>query len=114
MNPEHLSYFFIFSGNLWEELRKDSLVSDPQVTTTTLSSASALQEVENSYMQVSPPFTGRRKSCEYEDEDKDENTDRGQNFEQNGCLNGLHPVVYSGVESLAGYLTSCTTSISLM
>ncbi|XP_073348942.1 forkhead box protein N1 [Pagrus major] len=96
-------------GNLWEELRKDSLVSDPQVTTTTPSSASALQEVQTSCMQVSPPLTGRRKS-EYEDE----NTDSERNVEQNGCLNGLHPVAYSGVESLAGYLTSCTTSISLM
>ncbi|XP_074498051.1 forkhead box protein N1 [Sebastes fasciatus] len=94
-------------GNLWEELQQDSLVSDPQVTTVTPSTTSALQDyrAQASYLQVSSP--GRRKA-EYEDE----NT--GRNFEQHGCLNGLHPVVYSGVESLAGCLTSCTASVSLM
>ncbi|XP_044059238.1 forkhead box protein N1 isoform X2 [Siniperca chuatsi] len=106
-------------GNLWEELREDSLVSDPQVTTTTPFTTCALQDhhVQTSCLQVSSPViqtpevtaVGRRKA-EYEDE----NTGSGRNLEQHGCLNGLHPVVYSGVESLAGYLTSCTTSISLM
>lgn len=106
-------------GNLWEELRKDSMVSDSQVTTTTRSTTCALQDhhVLNSCLQVSPPVSqtpevmavGRQKAeCE------DENTSTGRSLEQHGCLNGLHPVVYSGVESLAGYLSSCTTSISLM
>ncbi|XP_070685908.1 forkhead box protein N1 [Pempheris klunzingeri] len=81
-------------GNLWEELREDSLISVPHVTTTTPSTASALQEI---------------RKAEFDDE----NTGGGRSFEQYGC--GLHPVVYSGVESLAGYLTSsCTTSISLL
>ncbi|KAF7656648.1 hypothetical protein LDENG_00038230 [Lucifuga dentata] len=74
-------------GNLWEELREDSLASDPQVATA----------------------TGRRKG-EYEEE----KTGSGSNMEQHGCFNGMHPMVYSGVESLAGYLTSCTTSVSLI
>ncbi|XP_051254158.1 forkhead box protein N1 isoform X2 [Dicentrarchus labrax] len=98
-------------GNLWEELRDDSLVSDPQVTLTTPSTTSALQDhnIQTSSLQVTLPPVSRRKA-EY----TDENTDIGRNLEQHGCLNGLHPVVYSGMESLAGYLTSCTTSISLM
>ncbi|XP_067363627.1 forkhead box protein N1 isoform X1 [Channa argus] len=106
-------------GNLWEEIREESLVSDSQVTTTTPSTTSSLQDphIQTSCLQVTSPVSqmsdvttvGRCKT-EYEYED----TDSGPNFEQNGCLNGLHPVVYSGVESLAAYLTSCTTSISLM
>ncbi|XP_032368192.1 forkhead box protein N1 isoform X1 [Etheostoma spectabile] len=104
-------------GNLWEELQEDSLLSDPQFTTTTPSSTSALRDhsIQTSCLQATPPVGqtsegtafGRRKA-EYEDE----NT--GRYFEQHGCLNGLHPVAYSGMESLAGYLTSCTTSITLM
>ncbi|XP_078102410.1 forkhead box protein N1 isoform X1 [Sander vitreus] len=104
-------------GNLWEELQEDSLLSDPQFTTTTPSTTSALQDhsVQTSCLQATPPVgqtsevtaVGRRKA-EYEDENA------GRNFEQHGCLNGLHPVAYSGMESLAGYLTSCTKSISLM
>ncbi|XP_070826796.1 forkhead box protein N1 [Chaetodon trifascialis] len=61
-------------GSLWEELREDSLVSDPQDATTTPSTTSALQ---NHHIQTS-------------------------------CQQVIHP------PSLAGYLTSCTTSISLM
>ncbi|XP_049432487.1 forkhead box protein N1 [Epinephelus fuscoguttatus] len=105
-------------GNLWEELQEDSLVCDPHIANTTLSMTSALQDhhhVQTSCLQVTSPVTqtsevtatGRRKS-----ENEEENT--GRNFEQHGYLNGFHPVVYSGVESLTGYLTSCTTSISLM
>lgn len=93
------------SGNLWEELREDSLVSVPQVTTTTSFTTSALQDhhVQTSCLHLAAsPVCRRKAECE------DENT------EQHDCLNGLHPVAYSGVESLAGYLTSCTTSISLM
>ncbi|XP_053176231.1 forkhead box protein N1 [Scomber japonicus] len=106
-------------GNLWEELQKDSLVSDSQVvTTTTLCTTSALQDpnIQASGLQATPPVsltsevaaTGRCK-VKYECDD----TGYGHSFEQHGCLNGLNPVVYSGVESLAGYMTSCT-SISLM
>uniref|UniRef100_I3JN55 Forkhead box N1 n=1 Tax=Oreochromis niloticus TaxID=8128 RepID=I3JN55_ORENI len=80
-------------GNLWEELRVDSLVSEPQVSTSSQTSAVVA--------------SGR---CEAEYEDGDE----GRNVEQHGCFSGLNPVLYSGVESLAGYLTSCTASVSLM
>ncbi|XP_026227580.1 forkhead box protein N1 [Anabas testudineus] len=106
-------------GNLWEEIRADSLVSDPHITTTTPSTTSSLQDghIQSSCLHIMPPVShlpqvtsiGRCKA-EYEHED----TDSGETSEQRGCLNGLHPVVYSGVESLAAYLTSCTTSISLM
>ncbi|XP_040902772.1 forkhead box protein N1 [Toxotes jaculatrix] len=106
-------------GNMWEELREDNLVLDPPVTTTTPSTTPALQDphIQTICLQVTPPVNqtsgvtpvGRCKA-DYEDED----AGRGQNFEQHACLNGFHPMVYSGVESLTGYLTSCTTSISLM
>uniref|UniRef100_A0A8C2X8Z9 Forkhead box N1 n=1 Tax=Cyclopterus lumpus TaxID=8103 RepID=A0A8C2X8Z9_CYCLU len=91
-------------GNLW-----DSLVFDPRVTTT-----SALQDhrVQTGCPRVTSPGgqtsdVGRQKAG-----DEDENTDRS--FDQHDYSNGLHPAVYSGVESLAGYLTSCSTSISLI
>ncbi|XP_005720992.1 forkhead box protein N1 [Pundamilia nyererei] len=103
-------------GNLWEELRVDSLVAEPQVSTS--SSATFVPQnhhIQSSGLHVVPPISqtsavvasGR---CEAEYEDGDE----GRNVEQHGCFNGLNPVLYSGVESLAGYLTSCTASVSLM
>lgn len=106
-------------GNLWEELRDDSFNQMSEQHVTTLTSASALQDhhTQSSGLPGPPPVTqpsavinaGRCKA-EYEDEEMNV----GQNPGPHGCLSGLHPVVYSGVESLAGYLTSCTTSISLM
>ncbi|XP_031716925.1 forkhead box protein N1 isoform X1 [Anarrhichthys ocellatus] len=104
-------------GNLWEELQQDNFVSDPQVTTVTPHTTSALQDhhVRTGFTRVTSrdgqtsevTGVGRQRA-----EDEDENT--GRIFDQHGCLNGLHPAVYSGVESLAGYLTSCTASISLI
>lgn len=116
---DFMQFLLLFVGSLWEHIREDTLVSDPHVTTTTPSTTSSLQEphTQGSCLHVTPPVIqapdlasiGRCKAeFEYED------TDSGQYSEQHGCLNGLHPVVYSGVESLAAYLTSCTTSISLM
>ncbi|XP_042343162.1 forkhead box protein N1 [Plectropomus leopardus] len=103
-------------GNLWEELKEDSLVPDPHVTTTIPSTTSAQQDhhhMQTSCLQVMSPvdqtsevITVGRQKAEYEDE----NT--GRTFEQRGCLNGLHPVVYPGTESLTGYLT-CSASLSL-
>uniref|UniRef100_A0A3B3UVS5 Forkhead box N1 n=1 Tax=Poecilia latipinna TaxID=48699 RepID=A0A3B3UVS5_9TELE len=96
-------------GNLWEELRKDSLVSEPHGPATHLSTSFPQQDhhQQTSCLQTfSPTFEGNAGPCckaAYEDEDPDRS-----------CWNGLHPVGYSGLESLAGYLTSCTTSISLM
>ncbi|XP_035479825.2 forkhead box protein N1 isoform X1 [Scophthalmus maximus] len=97
-------------GNLWEELREDTLVLDPQVTSATLSPTPTLQDPHiQTCVQVLPPVgqtsgvkAVARCKAEYEDDDT-----------QN-CLNGLHPVAYPGMENLSGYLTSCTTSISLM
>lgn len=99
---------FLSAGNLWEELREDSLVTEPQVRTN--SPATFVPQdhhIQSSCLHVTQP-AGSRCKAEYED------GGAGQHLEQYGCLNGLHPVVYSGVESLAGYLTSCTTSVSLM
>ncbi|XP_032401765.1 forkhead box protein N1 isoform X1 [Xiphophorus hellerii] len=96
-------------GNLWEELRKDSVVSEPHGLATHLSTSFPQQDhhQQTSCLQAfSPTFEGNagpRCKAAYEDEDADRS-----------CWNGLHPVGYSGLESLAGYLTSCTTSISLI
>ncbi|XP_047450501.1 forkhead box protein N1 [Mugil cephalus] len=104
-------------GNLWEELREDSLVLEPQVSNTALSACQHSQD-SCQLQLITPPLSessaeaaGGQCKAEYEDE---EDTGTGRDVGQHGRLNGLHPVVYSGVESLAGYLTSCTTSISLM
>lgn len=106
----HLKYAPLVPGNLWEELREDTLVLDPQVTSATLSPTPTLQDPHiQTCVQVLPPVgqtsgvkAVARCKAEYEDDDT-----------QN-CLNGLHPVAYPGMENLSGYLTSCTTSISLM
>ncbi|KAM4742422.1 forkhead box protein N1 [Anableps anableps] len=99
-------------GNLWEVLRKDSLVSEPHGPTTNPSTSFPLQDhhqqtsCPQAPLAFSPTFEGSagpRCKAAYEDEDEDRS-----------CWNGLHHVGYSGLESLAGYLTSCTTSISLM
>ncbi|KAM6987853.1 forkhead box protein N1 isoform 4-T4 [Tautogolabrus adspersus] len=97
-------------GNLWEELRDESLVSDAQVTTTTPTSA-----LQRSFLQITPPPVSETTLCQHKAGYEDGNTEGGRHSEQHGCLNELHPGVYSGVDSLAGYLTSsCTTPISLM
>ncbi|XP_024133197.1 forkhead box protein N1 isoform X2 [Oryzias melastigma] len=99
-------------GNVWEELRDDSLESESHVATATSSATFLLQDhcPQAGFMQVPSSFSHNTASipagrCKAEYEDR--NTDRS-------CWNGLHPVAYSGVESLAGYLTSCTTSLSLV
>uniref|UniRef100_A0A3Q2UNR3 Forkhead box N1 n=1 Tax=Fundulus heteroclitus TaxID=8078 RepID=A0A3Q2UNR3_FUNHE len=89
-------------GNLWEELREDGLLSDAHCP--------ASFPLQDYHLQTSCPqaplaFSPAGLCCKaaYEDEDADRS-----------CWNGLHPVGYSGLESLTGYLTSCTTSVSLM
>ncbi|KAF7219020.1 forkhead box protein N1 [Nothobranchius furzeri] len=95
-------------GSLWEELRQESLVSEPRLTSTSF----VLQDhhVQTSCLQPPPSssHTSARSvggccKAAYEDEDVDRS-----------YWNGWHPVGYSGVESLSGHLTSCTTSVSLM
>ncbi|XP_041851783.1 forkhead box protein N1 [Melanotaenia boesemani] len=99
-------------GNLWEELREDSLGSEQNIPATTSSATFVSQEhhVQTTCVEVPSPLSHTlvgTAACHckagYEDEDTDRNS-----------WNELHPVGYSGVESLAGYLTSCTTSISLV
>ncbi|KAM8905527.1 forkhead box protein N1 isoform 2-T2 [Spinachia spinachia] len=89
-------------GNLWEELQQDSLVSDPQVTAVTPPTSSTLQDVHTGCLVTSAcgqmsevPAVAPPKA-----EDEEENTSRI--FNQQGCLTGLQPALYSGVESLAG------------
>ncbi|XP_030007752.1 forkhead box protein N1 isoform X2 [Sphaeramia orbicularis] len=105
-------------GNLWEELKEDSLVSDPRiVTTTNPSTTSALQDshVQISCLQTMPPVThSSEETAVSRHKSHYEEKDTGWSLDQSDCFNGLHPVVYSGMDSLAGYLTSCATSISLM
>ncbi|KAM4590314.1 forkhead box protein N1 [Fundulus diaphanus] len=99
-------------GNLWEELREDGLLSDAHCPATTPSASFPLQDyhLQTSCPQAPLAFSpaversaGLCCKAAYEDEDADRS-----------CWNGLHPVGYSGLESLTGYLTSCTTSVSLM
>ncbi|XP_074535633.1 forkhead box protein N1 [Halichoeres trimaculatus] len=104
-------------GNLWEELREESLVSDAQVTTTTPSLTSALREehVHRSCLLITPPPVSEAVVCQHKAGYEDGNAAGGRQAEQHSCLNGLHPGACSGMETLTGYLTSpCTTPISLM
>uniref|UniRef100_A0A667XBW1 Forkhead box N1 n=1 Tax=Myripristis murdjan TaxID=586833 RepID=A0A667XBW1_9TELE len=106
-----------FQGNLWEELRQDSLMSDPDVraviTTASTSALPSPQTPQTSSLHSMPCVSqssemiafGRRKGEVYDEIG-------GSSVDQH--ISGLHPMVYSGVESLAGYLTACTTSISLL
>ncbi|XP_076027471.1 forkhead box protein N1 [Genypterus blacodes] len=90
-------------GNLWEELRADSLVSDPHVVSTTTvllpphSQTGSLQGVASGNHTSGVIAIGRRKG-EYEEG----NVGSGRGLESHGCVNGLHPVVHSGAEYLAG------------
>ncbi|CAJ1065570.1 LOW QUALITY PROTEIN: forkhead box protein N1 [Xyrichtys novacula] len=104
-------------GNLWEELQEESLVSDAKVTTTTPSLTSALREqhFQRSCLQITPPPVSETAVCQRKVGYEDGNPEGGRQTDQLSCFNGLHSGVCSGVESLAGYLTSsCTASISLM
>lgn len=114
----HVMFYFIFSylGNLWEELRDDSMVPDPLANITTpftlpldhmqSHSLQALASVN----QTSQDFAiglGKEGAVLVS------SVGSGSVSEQSN-VNGLCPMMYSGVESLAGYLTSCPTPISLM
>uniref|UniRef100_A0A3P8V9P7 Forkhead box N1 n=1 Tax=Cynoglossus semilaevis TaxID=244447 RepID=A0A3P8V9P7_CYNSE len=103
-------------GNIWEEMREDVLVSDPQVSTTTLCGSSVLPDPRshNSSNLVVRQTSEETTVSACKTEKEDEDAVCGQNLAEDGCVNGLHPVAYSGVENIAGYLTSCTTFISLM
>lgn len=106
----------LFPGNIWEEMREDVLVSDPQVSTTTLCGSSVLPDPRshNSSNLVVRQTSEETTVSACKTEKEDEDAVCGQNLAEDGCVNGLHPVAYSGVENIAGYLTSCTTFISLM
>ncbi|XP_041653994.1 forkhead box protein N1 [Cheilinus undulatus] len=96
-------------GNLWEELGEEGLISDTQVTTTTPSTTSALQR---SCLQITPSPASETAACQRKAGFEEGNT---AHSDEPGFLHGLHPGIYSGVENLAGYLTSsCSTPISLM
>ncbi|XP_056138808.1 forkhead box protein N1 [Lampris incognitus] len=95
-------------GNLWEELREDSLVSDSlAVITTNPSTTSPLSSphIQSSGLQAMASFIQTS-------EEGAQNMCSGSRPDQRP--NGFYPMVYSGVESFAGYLTSCTTTVSLL
>ena len=77
---------------------------DPQETPTTSVVQTSCLQATSPVGQLSERTGVARRKAEFED------GNTGRSFD--GYLNGLHPAGYSGVESLAGYLTSCTASIS--
>ncbi|KAK0140044.1 Forkhead box protein N1 [Merluccius polli] len=85
--------------NLWEELRDDSMVPDPLANITTAFTL-PLDHIQSHSLQALVSVNQNSQ-------------DSGVVSEQHN-INGLYPMTYSGVESLAGYLTSCPTPISLM
>ncbi|KAM9733163.1 forkhead box protein N1 isoform 1-T2 [Menidia menidia] len=97
-------------SNLWEQLREDSLVSEPHVSTTTSSASFFLQnhDLASSCLHVPAAFSsisaGSVSGC-CKAAHEDENVNKS-------CLSGLYPVAYSEVDCMAGYLTSYTTSAS--
>lgn len=103
--PVNLLFLSLFSGNLWEELREDSLVSDTQVTTTTCFTTSALQD---HYVQTSCLHAAAPPVCQRGEELEDRGSDVLRHTAQYDRMNGFHPAPHSG------YVTSCTTSVSLM
>ncbi|CAG13961.1 unnamed protein product [Tetraodon nigroviridis] len=89
-------------GNVWEELQEDCLASDPQVANSLLDpnvTPSCLQATASSVCQT---------MCE------NQNGESAEHLEHHSSLKGPHPPAHSGGEILAGYVTTCTTSISLM
>lgn len=82
-------------GNLWEELKVDSAASDPRVVHSC--------EQSNYMTPISPGSEGM--ACQ----DRAHYVERLWGLDQSS-LNGQ----YSGAESVAGGLSSCATSVSLM
>ncbi|XP_037326573.2 forkhead box protein N1 [Pungitius pungitius] len=101
-------------GNLWEELQQDSLVSDPRDTAVTPHTTSTLPDVPTGCLVTSAGGQMSEVTAVARPKAEDEEENASRVFDQHGCLTGLHPALYSGVESLAGYLTSCAATLSLM
>lgn len=102
-------------GNLWEELKEESAESDPRVVTSlSPCTTSAAQSPDDRSSCLQAPVAVTLTSEWNHDKFEDKNTGRVWGAEQYNYSNGCNPGVYSGVESLAGCLTSCTTSVSLM
>lgn len=90
------------SGNVWEELQEDCLACDPHVASNLLDhnvTPSCLQAAASSVCQTM-----------YEDQ----NGESAEHLEHHSSLNGPLPPAYSGMEILDGFVTTCTTSVSLM
>lgn len=91
---------YCLSGNVWEELREDCLAPEPQVASSLLGqniTPSCFQGTASSACQA---------MCD------DQNGASAEDLEHPSYLNGPHPPAYSGLEILAGYVSTCTTSIS--
>ncbi|XP_030236877.1 forkhead box protein N1 [Gadus morhua] len=99
-------------GHLWEELRDDSLVPDALANTTTTFSI-PIDHIQNHSLQASVNQTSQDIAIGLGKERVvlDGPLDSGEVAEQHHIL---YPMTYSGVESLAGYLTSCPTPITLI
>ncbi|CAL8351171.1 unnamed protein product [Lota lota] len=99
--------------NLWEELRDDSMVPDALANTTTFTLP--MDHIQNHSLQALASVNQTSQDIAIglgkEGVVLDGPLDSGEIAEQH---NILYPMTYSGVESLAGYLTSCPTPISLM
>lgn len=105
-------------GNLWEELKEDSTVSDLQVVnslrpcTSSPVESTTDQGLQGSITPTSEWLVVSRDSPGVQYGDKD--TGRLWGADQYNYLNGRNLGAYSGVESFTGCLSSCTTPISLM
>ena len=106
------SFFLPYLGHLWEELRDDSLVPDALANTTTTFSI-PIDHIQNHSLQASVNQTSQDIAIGLGKERVvlDGPLDSGEVAEQHHIL---YPMTYSGVESLAGYLTSCPTPITLI
>ena len=103
-----------YLGNLWEELREDSMVPDAMVNTTTTTTFTLPMDcIQNHSLQASVNQTSQDIAIGLGKErvELDGPLDSREIADQHHIL---YPMTYSGVESMAGYLTSCPTPISLM
>ncbi|KAJ0063459.1 hypothetical protein NL108_002691 [Boleophthalmus pectinirostris] len=96
-------------GSLWEELKEDSARVVPSLSPSTVETITE----QSSYLQPTVSSTledvTSSNKAHYVDKDADGLWGQDQNY-----LNGYPLGVYSGMESFAGTLSSCATSVSLI
>ncbi|KAJ3590105.1 hypothetical protein NHX12_008059 [Muraenolepis orangiensis] len=103
-------------GNLWEELRDDSMVPDPLANITTAFTL-PLDHLQSHGLQALAAVNRTSQDVAIglgkEGTVLDGSAGGGVFSEQNST-NGLYPMMYSGVENLAVCFTPCPTLISLL